>query len=635
MVVELLTTEESHGAQDAQGGAGEHSDVTDTRECRNVEDFYLPGAREAIGRFCQRYLEEHALTPTELLHNPRYQNSFSNTPTFVSVLQQAERITERKGAVTDLVNDLSRQARERLKDAILPDITQANYAAAATRLLESNPGFAGSFLLDAALTNYMMQVRSYGEKAWQLITLAESTADPVAVEPVERLLAEILRTERGIASCSEDAPFVTTVDCIVAMIAGDKALPEDAPQVFRGLERLVRRGPASSLRDGLISAFRREMSKPDRFTISSSGDLFGIESVQREITALAELAQRLRNDDGYVGGERTEASLQRRTALLVNEDTLPEITKGRNFAQKLRVLFMLQQMPLSPSAGRAVNDYLSQFFEGRDFAARLLDCWKDRADKLRGLGEVQKSVLDSGFAVEEKDRLAGVLDDIQSAFIRTQRLISPLQAKDDPSPDTVLEIVKLAGDGAFCAGKSRAAVAKALYRQVHRPRFVRAFLLGATGGKERAARASWLRAALAVIGVPFLDLGRMRALVVDDEEGPRSFIQSVLAELGIGTIDTAVDGQAALDLVVGQEEKFDLIVCDWMMPRASGLDVLKRVREARRDLPFLMVTALATLKAVERALAHQVSGYIAKPFTPEQLEEKVLLVLTQKNAPSF
>ena len=43
-----------------------------------------------------------------------------------------------------------------------------------------------------------------------------------------------------------------------------------------------------------------------------------------------------------------------------------------------------------------------------------------------------------------------------------------------------------------------------------------------------------------------------------------------------------------------------------------------------------MVTALATLEAVKKALAHQVSGYIAKPFTPDQLEEKIFLVLAQK-----
>ncbi|WP_199902273.1 response regulator, partial [Azospirillum sp. B506] len=187
-----------------------------------------------------------------------------------------------------------------------------------------------------------------------------------------------------------------------------------------------------------------------------------------------------------------------------------------------------------------------------------------------------------------------------------------------------------AGEGAFCAGKSRLAVARVLYRHCHRPRFVRQVLLNAPGPKERTARANWLRQSLAMVGVPFIDLAAQRVLVVDDEAGPRAFVISVLQELGIGHVDAAADGQEALERFRADGAAYDLIVCDWMMPRLSGLDLLKQVREARSDLPFLMVTALATLEAVKKALAHQVSGYIAKPFTPEQLEEKILLVLAQK-----
>ncbi|PWC37965.1 hypothetical protein TSO352_08480 [Azospirillum sp. TSO35-2] len=130
--------------------------------------------------------------------------------------------------------------------------------------------------------------------------------------------------------------------------------------------------------------------------------------------------------------------------------------------------------------------------------------------------------------------------------------------------------------------------------------------------------------------MPFLDLATQRVLVVDDEEGPRAFVASVLHELGIGQIDTAADGHEARDRFQADEAGYDLIICDWMMPRLNGLDLLKCVRESRSDLPFLMVTALATLDAVKKALAHHVSGYIAKPFTPDQLEEKVFVVLAQK-----
>lgn len=623
--MELATLDAGHADPD---GAAE------APVCREPDEFYTVQARDTIGRYCQRFFDENALTPTELLHSPKHQQSFSNTPTFVAILQQADRAMDRKGALTALVNEVARLTRERLKDTLPPDLTPATYAATVARLTGGTDSFSGRFRVDAALTTHLYQGRSFAEKARLLLDLGGALEDADALAPIDRLLGEIVRSDSGTASCAQDAPFADLVDMIVTLIVGDRSLPDTAPPALAGMERLIRRTAMPALCDGLIVALRRELAKPNRFTITSSGDLFGIEAVQREIMALSQLAQRLRTGEGYFGGERTEASLQRRTALLVNEDTLPEITKGRTLIQKLRILFVLQKMPLSPSAARAVNGYVRQFFDGRDFAGRLLDCWKERHDKLKGLGEVQKLVLDSDFAEDDRNFMAQQVDEIQNAFIRTQRLLGPLQAKEEPNPDIVLDMVRLAGEGAFCRGKSRTAVARALYRQVHRPRFLRSFLLGAAGGKERSARASWLRGALAEVGVPFIDLGSLRALVVDDEEGPRRFVASVLQDLGIGRIDTAADGQDALDRLAAPEARYDLIVCDWMMPKASGLDVLKRVRETRPDLPFLMVTALATLKAVQRALAFNVSAYIAKPFTPEQLEDKVLLVLTQKGTPT-
>jgi len=605
--------------------------ASETTDCKEPADFYTPAARDAVGRFCRRFLDENALTATELLHHNRHQNALSNTATFVAILTQVERTMERKGALTPLVNEIARLTRERAKENPPPELTPENYGAVAADLLE-NGAFLGRFLLDAALAQHIVAGRSFAEKAKTLLALAEPTEHPDALAPIERILGEILHSDTGTASCAQDAPFTSLIDLIVTLAAADRPMADTAPLVFRKLDTLMRRVPMPGLRDSLMVAFRREMSKPACFTIASAGDMFGIEAVQREIMALSDLSARLRDGDGaYHGGPKTEAALQRRTAILVNEDTVPEITKGRNFAQKLRILFVLQKMPLSPTASRAVNGYLKTFFDSRDFAGRLLDCWKERGEKLKGLADVQKLVQTSNFPEEDRDFLAGQVDDIQNAFLRTQRVLAPLiQTKEDPSPDTVLEIVRLAGDGAFCTGKSRMAVARVLYRQTHRARFVRGFLLNAPSPKERLARVGWLRQSLAVVGVPFIDLASQRVLAVDDEEGPRKFVASVLRDLGIGHIDTASDGQEALERLASAEADYDLIICDWMMPRLNGLDLLKKVREARADLPFLMVTALATLEAVKRALAHQVSGYIAKPFTPDQLEEKVFLVLAQK-----
>lgn len=616
-------------------------DPEDTQEitpCVTAEDFFNPAARDSIGRHCERFLNENALTPTELLHSPRHQNTLSNQAIFVGILQQAERVMGRKsGSLNALVNDMAMLTRQRSKEWVIPELTADSYLATVTEVMERDAQ-TGRWIVDAALTQYIHAGRSFAEKTGLILALAEAVGeaggDEAALPPLDRLLGEMVRSESGMASISGDMPFVRLVDTIIILVTGDSPLPEDSPALLTRLGGLMRRAEMPLLADSLMVAFRRELAKPHRFAVSSIGDMFGIESVQKEVLALARIAQRVKTGDGYRGGARTEASLQRRMALLLNEDTLPEIIKGRNFIEKIRILFMLQKMPLTPISLRAVNQYLKVYFDGREFAGRLLDCWKEQSDKMKGLAEVQRLMLDSAFPAEERDTLARQIDEVQYTFLRTQRILAPLQQiKTEPTADKVLEIVKLAGEKAFCEGKSRITAARALYRQVHRPRFIRAFLLAAQGTKERAARAAWMRSALATIGVPFIDMSNLRVMVVDDEDGPRNYVESVLHDLGVGVIETMADGQEALDRFLGHEDRYDLIICDWMMPRASGLDVLKQVRSIRPDLPFLMVTALATRKAVEHALAHQVTAYIVKPFTPDQLEDKVFIVLTQKGAP--
>lgn len=602
-------------------------------DCQTAAEFYAPAARRAVGRHCRRFLNENALTPTELLHSARHQQTLSNIPVFVGILQQAERSRARKGTLNGLVNDIARITRERIKDNPPPDLTPDNWEEELTRLAAGPDPELGSFLAEAALVAHILPNRNYAERAAALATLAgtaKNDAAPLAM--ADRILGEMMAAESALASITGDAPFSRLVGYVVTMMAGDMPLPDDAPQTLRRLDKLLRRWPMPQLRDGLARAFVRELRRPNHFTIASMGDLFGIEAIQRELMTLAEIAGRLRNNDGFIGGDRIEDSLQRRGALLVNEDALHEMLRGRPMIEKLRTLFMLQKLPLPITAERAINAYIEQFFASRDFAGRLLDCWKDQKDKLKGVAEVQRLVKASVFLEHDREAMAGMLDDIQAAFLRTQRILGRMTGKEDAPPDLVLDIAKLAAEKAFCDGKTKTAVARALHRQTHRPRFIRAFLLGGESPKVRLARTAWLRNALSAVGSAFVDLSSSTVLVADDEDGPRNFVESVLQDLGVSQIVSAKCGAEALEVFSQENQKLDLIICDWMMPRLSGVEVLRHVRQVQPELPFLMVTALATPKAVHKALEHRVSGYIAKPFTPDQLEDKVLTALALRGA---
>ena len=121
-----------------------------------------------------------------------------------------------------------------------------------------------------------------------------------------------------------------------------------------------------------------------------------------------------------------------------------------------------------------------------------------------------------------------------------------------------------------------------------------------------------------------IDLQELHVLVVEDNTLTLRLIQAVLKDMGVGQVFTAGDGREAQSFLDAGDDLINLIICDWNMPRMSGLDLLKQVRMSRPEMPFLMVTARGTIDSVMDAKKNGVSGYVVKPFSPAELEQKVV-----------
>lgn len=108
-------------------------------------------------------------------------------------------------------------------------------------------------------------------------------------------------------------------------------------------------------------------------------------------------------------------------------------------------------------------------------------------------------------------------------------------------------------------------------------------------------------------------------LVADDEPHIGRIIKMKL-EQGPFRVSLAYDGQEALDFIMG-EEHLDLVVLDVMMPRLSGLDVLRRIRDQEKfkSLPCLILTAGGDAKHERDALELGATQFITKPFSPKRL----------------
>jgi len=120
-----------------------------------------------------------------------------------------------------------------------------------------------------------------------------------------------------------------------------------------------------------------------------------------------------------------------------------------------------------------------------------------------------------------------------------------------------------------------------------------------------------------------MQYSELKVLIVDDMSVMRTILKSLLNNMGIKDVMEAADGEMALQTL--QENKIDLILSDWNMPRMTGIELLRRVREdiVLQNIPFVMISAEATGENIAQAILLHVSQYLIKPVSAAQLEQKI------------
>ncbi len=121
-------------------------------------------------------------------------------------------------------------------------------------------------------------------------------------------------------------------------------------------------------------------------------------------------------------------------------------------------------------------------------------------------------------------------------------------------------------------------------------------------------------------------------LVVDDELSMREFLKIFLEKEGY-SIQMAVDGKNALDIIKGEE--IDLVISDIKMEEMGGLDLLSYVKEIRNNIPFILITAFASPGDAVSAMKYGAFDYITKPFQIEELLSVILSALASVETKSI
>jgi len=118
-----------------------------------------------------------------------------------------------------------------------------------------------------------------------------------------------------------------------------------------------------------------------------------------------------------------------------------------------------------------------------------------------------------------------------------------------------------------------------------------------------------------------------RILVADDDDGVRAGLVANLEIEGYEIVE-ARDGAQAIALI--EQQAFELVISDVVMPFATGVDVLSAVRKRHLDTPFILISAFVSEELVTRALSNGLFAMLYKPFAMERILAVVARALQQR-----
>lgn len=120
---------------------------------------------------------------------------------------------------------------------------------------------------------------------------------------------------------------------------------------------------------------------------------------------------------------------------------------------------------------------------------------------------------------------------------------------------------------------------------------------------------------------------RLRVLVVDDDDAIRELLDELLTRDGFDV--TAVADPTQVEAIV-RAQRYHLALLDLMMPRQDGIETLRRLRLADRDLAVIIVTGYPSLDTAVDAMKLEAMDYLRKPFSVEELRAVIERTLRKK-----
>jgi two-component system chemotaxis response regulator CheY len=125
-------------------------------------------------------------------------------------------------------------------------------------------------------------------------------------------------------------------------------------------------------------------------------------------------------------------------------------------------------------------------------------------------------------------------------------------------------------------------------------------------------------------------MSEVRALIVDDSSVMRKIVERSLRQAGLESLVVFEAGSGVEGLEILKSKEVDLILSDINMPLMDGLEFVRQLhtQHLAPEVPVVMITTESSEEHVKQAIQAGAKGYIRKPFTADQVKQRVLPLLS-------
>ncbi|MBF0327096.1 MAG: hypothetical protein HQL42_18770 [Alphaproteobacteria bacterium] len=457
--------------------------ISDAPICRGLGDFYLPEARQTIGRLVRKYLDELQVTPSELLHSGAELKRFGDKGNLlfsaidrVATLQAAaagEESKARRDFLSKAWDDIL--ARARAFAAKKPPLckTFAEIMAEVAKGGE-HAGYATQSLMAVRL----LDVRSYQAKIDILLAWAAEPQAATALEFIDLFIADTLLSAQLIQDLLGYQANLGAALTQLCDLAEGKASPAKfAPEAtFSALNALFAKGSLPQSKAVLLARVMRELGGANPLSRNEP---------KQETEVFTRLAHRLVGHRCVLAqGAAAEALLHRVTRIHAHLGT---VTASQAIDLMLRLLsdkvlkvqYLLALAQSNLAQGMA--DALAELIIARVSETEHIDKWvplrlppPERMAALAGLNAAL--VACQILAPEARAELGGKVDDVLATYLLAEEVIEKIDKPDDPLAMRAIRLIKFCGSGVLIEGRSLNLARARVIEHLKQPQFEEKFL---------------------------------------------------------------------------------------------------------------------------------------------------------------